>query len=98
MIGSLVKKRKSKRRRVRSDQNSNAIDSLPPNLLADVLVSDDHSSVTGNAAAQSSTAVYSLFQRQDAVSMSSAAVSATVSRPSYTTVVQSQPQPQPQRV
>ena len=92
--------RKSKRRRVRSDQNSNAIGSLPPNLLADVLVSGDYSSETVNVAAvqSSTTARSSSLQRQVVVPMNSAAESAAVDRPSYTAVVQSQPQPQPQRV
>ena len=38
-----------KRRRVRSDQNSNAIGSLLSNLLTDVSAADDHLSVTVSA-------------------------------------------------
>ena len=87
-----VGRHRSKRRRVRSDQNSNAIGSLPQNLMVDV-VPDDHSLDVASVPVQSSTSAYSQSsQGQYDVAANSAAASASVSRPSYTAVVQSQPQ------
>ena len=90
----VTRRRKSKRRRVRSDLNSNAVGSLPLNLLSDVVVPDNLPSGTVNYVQQSSTSAYPSLQRSDAVSMNSTAALTTVSRPSYTAVAQSQPQQQ----
>ena len=75
-----ARRRKMKRRRVRFDQNLNAIGSLPLNLLTDVSAADNHPSVTVSAV----------------VLLSSAAYPASIlSRPSYTAAAQSAPQSQP---
>jgi len=83
-----------KRRPVRSDQNSNAIGSLPSNLLTDVSAADDHLSVTVSAVGLLSSAAYPPLTGQDVAPVNPATASIS-SCPSYTAAAQSAPQSQP---